>query len=168
MNAMSEPRLEKVTVNIGVGSDGQSLENARNLLERLTECKPVTTHARKRVPSFKLRKGDAIGIKVTMRGKGAREFVEKALKTKDNALQKRSFDDNGNVAFGVKEYIDFPGAKYDPKIGMIGFDVCLSLRKAGSNISRRRIAPRRVPKRHRVKADESRAFMQKEFNVRIY
>ncbi|MFA4946561.1 MAG: 50S ribosomal protein L5 [Candidatus Micrarchaeia archaeon] len=164
---MSEPRLEKVTVNIGAGASGQPIENARTLLERLTGGKPVTTKARRRDPAFKLRKGDEIGAKVTLRGVSARTFLDKALETRDRELSARSFDNFGNLSFGVKEYIDFPGAKYDPKLGMIGFDVCVSLRKPGSNIAKRRIAPRRLPRKQRVSAPEARAFMEREFKVKV-
>ncbi|OIO27927.1 50S ribosomal protein L5 [Candidatus Micrarchaeota archaeon CG_4_10_14_0_2_um_filter_60_11] len=167
MNPMQQPRLEKVTVNIGVGASGQPLDNARTLLERLTGGKPMTTRAKRREPSFHLRQGDEIGVKITLRGKTAKEFVKKAFDARDNEISTRSFDEYGNVSFGVKEYIDFPGAKYDPKLGMIGFDVCLSLRKPGANISKRRIAPHRVPKRHRVSSRESREFIAKEYGVTI-
>ena len=165
MNSMQSAKLEKVTVNIGVGHSGQDLENARELLETLTGAKPVKTKARRRDPSFKLRKGDEIGVKVTLRGQKAGEFLEKALKARENKVSARSIDRSGNVAFGVREYIDFPGAKYDPNIGMIGFDVCATLSKPGRRISRRRIAPRKVPVRQRVSAGEAREFMEKEFGV---
>jgi len=167
MNPMQAPRLEKLTLNMGAGGAGQPLENARTLIERLTGKKAVTTKAKKRSPEFHLRKGDEIGVKVTLRGKAAADFLGKALQTRDNELPAKSFDGNGNVAFGVKEYIDFPGAKYDPKLGMLGFDVCVSLRRPGANVARRRIAPRRLPRRHRVSAAEAAAFMEKNFGVKV-
>ena len=83
----------------------------------------------------------------------------------ERKVGERSMDGFGNVAFGVKEYIDFPGAKYDPKIGMMGFDVCISLRKPGARIARRRIATRRLPKRQRVSNEEAKAFLSEKFGV---
>ena len=122
---------------------------------------------RLRNPTFKIKKGDNIGTKVTLRGKDAAEFLKKALEVPDNALGERSFDDNGNVAFGVREYIDFPGAKYDPKIGMLGFDVCITLVKKGVRVSRRKIAPARIPRKQRVGRGEAQDFLSKNFGTQI-
>ncbi len=84
-------------------------------LERLADGrKPVETHARRRDPVFKLRKGLPIGTKVTLRGDEAKAFLEKAFTAKRRVLKQSNFDKQGNFAFGVHEYIDFPGAKYDP------------------------------------------------------
>ncbi len=165
MNPLQSIRIEKVTLNVGVGTGGEKLENAKTLLERLSESKAVLTEAHSRNPTWKIRKGDEIGVKVTLRGEKATVFVRKALDAVDNVLKPSSFDRAGNVAFGVKEYIDFPGAKYDPKIGMLGFDVCVTLTKPGARVQRRRVAPRRVPARQRVSPEQAREFMEKTFNV---
>lgn len=157
--------LDKITLNIGVGQGGEALENGRNLLKILTGKSPVTTHARSRNPTFNIRKDDPIGVKVTLRGKEAAEFLKKALDVVDFKIPGRSADENGNVAFGVKEYIDFPGAKYDPKIGMLGFDVCLTLKKPGLRVARRKIASRRLPKKQRVSSQEAKEFLKTTFNV---
>ncbi|MBI5036347.1 50S ribosomal protein L5 [Candidatus Micrarchaeota archaeon] len=163
---MNAARLEKVTVNIGVGAGGQPLENASTLLERLTGRKPIKTLSRIRNPSFNLRQGDAIGVKVTLRGTAAKEFVAKALEVKEKKIKEQSFS-SGNVSFGVPEYIDFPGAKYDPNIGMLGFDVCVTLVKPGARITRRRIAKRSLPLRQKVSKQETVEFMKKEFSVEV-
>ncbi len=167
MNKMQQVKLEKITLNVGVGAPGERLENAKVLLERLSGKKAVLTQAKDRNPTFKLRKGDNIGAKVTLRGKAAIELVKKALDVKDNALPDSSFDKFGNIAFGVKEYIDFPGMKYDPKIGMMGFDISISLTKAGKRISLRRIQKKRLPKKQRVTPIEAKEFMKNQFNIRI-
>jgi large subunit ribosomal protein L5 len=159
--------LEKVTLNIGAGEGGQKLDNARTLLERVTGRKVIATKAKARNPSFKVRKGEPIGVKVTLRGSQAREFLAKALEVVDKKIPNRSFDNYGNVAFGVKEYIEFPGMKYDPAIGILGFDVCLTLSKAGARVGRRRIAKRRVPAKQRVSKQEAMDFLSKEFGVEI-
>lgn len=157
--------LDKITLNIGVGQSGDVLENARALLKILTGKSPATTYARSRNPTFKIRKGDPIGVKVTLRGTDAKEFLKKALDAVDFKVPKKSADENGNVAFGIREYIDFPGAKYDPKIGMLGFDVCITLKKPGIRVSRRRIASRRLPKKQRVSSTEAHEFLEKEFKA---
>ena len=135
MNVMREIKIEKVTVNIGVGTPGDKLENAKTLLENITSKTPVETLARDRNPVFKLRKGLPIGAKVTLRGEDAKSFLEKALTAKKKVLKSQNFDRNGNFAFGVAEYIDFPGARYDPTIGMVGFDVCVTLKRPGKRTS---------------------------------
>ena len=139
-NKMKEIVIDKVTLNIGVGKAGQELENAKTLLQRLSGAKAVPTHAKSRNPVFHIRKGDIIGTKATLRRAPAFEFLKKALKVKTFTLPARSFDKEGNFSFGVPEYIEFPGAKYDPQIGMMGFDVCVTLRRRGFRVARRRHA----------------------------
>ncbi|HLD62935.1 MAG TPA: 50S ribosomal protein L5 [Candidatus Norongarragalinales archaeon] len=159
--------LEKVTLNIGVGESGAALEAAKTLLKNVSGLNPVQTLAKDRNPTFKIRKGDAIGAKITLRGKKAEEVLTRALQSVDKIVSSKSFDDNGNVSFGIKEYIDFPGLKYDPKIGMMGFDVCLSLRKKGLRVSQRRIAKKKLPRKQRVSSAEAKAFLEKTYGVSI-
>jgi len=164
---MQEPRLDKVTLNVGAGAARERLQSAKDLLERITGHKAVLTKAKDRNPTWKLRKGDTVGVKVTLRGKDAAEVLKKSLEAVDYSVPAKSFDRAGNVAFGVREYIDFPGMKYDPKIGMMGFDVCVSLAKPGARIARRRIARRSVPPKQRVRPEEARAFMEKNFKAQV-
>lgn len=159
--------LEKLTLNIGVGEGGQALDAAKMLLKNITGGNPVSTIARDRNPSFNVRKGDEIGTKITLRGKKAEDVLVRALQAADKTLQDKSFDNFGNVAFGVKEYIDFPGLKYDPKIGMMGFDVCLSLRKKGARIANRRIGKRKLPRKQRVSSAEAKGFLEKTYGIQI-
>lgn len=165
-NKMREIRIEKLTLNIGAGEAGQKLENAKNLLSMVTGKKPVITTAKIRNPVFKIKKGDPIGVKVTLRGKDALEVFERSLKAVDRTLQERMFDGNGNLSFGIKEYIDFPGVKYDPKIGIIGFEVCVTLARRGMRPKRRRRAKSIVGKRHRITREEGIAFI-KGMNVTL-
>ena len=164
---MSQVRIEKVTLNIGIGAPGERLENAKFLLEKISGSKPVLTKARSRNPSFKIRKGDDIGVKVTLRKQPSYEVVKRCLDPIDFTLSERNFDATGNVSFGVKEYIDIPGIKYDPKIGMMGFDVAITLSKPGARIRNRRVAFARLPKRQRVSRTEAITFMKSTFNLKI-
>jgi large subunit ribosomal protein L5 len=167
-NKMREILVDKVTVNIGVGAPGDKLEQAKSLLERLTaDRKPVETTARRRDPVFKLRKGLPIGTKVTLRGGEARAFLEKALIAKRKALKSSNFDKQGNFAFGVHEYIDFPGAKYDPAISMFGFDVCVSLARRGRRVSARMLQASKIGRSHRISKDEAMEFAKNAFGVKI-
>ena len=167
MAALNQVFLEKLTLNIGVGEGGQALENARTLLERISSRTPVTTIAKTRNPTFNIRKGDAIGTKITLRGKSAEDVLTRALVAVDKRILQKSFDAYGNVSFGVKEYIDFPGVKYDPKIGMLGFDVCVSLRKKGVRVAKRRRANRKLPRKQIVSVKEASDFMQKTYGANI-
>ena len=165
-NAMKEITVQKVTLNIGAGEAGQKLENAKALLGMVSGRKPAVTTAKIRNPLFKIKKGDPIGAKVTLRGKEAKGLLERAFKAVDYTLPGRSFDANGNFSFGIKEYIDFPGVKYDPKIGIIGFDVCVTLARRGGRTARRRRARSRIGKKHRVTKEEGVAFVQ-GMNVKV-
>jgi large subunit ribosomal protein L5 len=168
MADMREIVIEKVTVNIGVGAPGDKLEQAKSLLARLTENrKPVETQARRRDPVFKLRKGLPIGAKITLRGPSAKTFLEKALIAKRKLLKQSNFDKQGNFAFGVHEYIDFPGAKYDPAIAMFGFDVCVSLGRRGRRVIARKIRSSKIGKAHRISKEEAMEFAKNAFSVRL-
>jgi len=167
MNKMREVVLEKVTLNIGVGEAGEKLENAKRLLEKITEMKPVPTKARVRNPTFKIRQGDNIGAKVTLRGTKAEEVAKKALDTLDFKILTTCFDTSGNFSFGVKEYIDYPGLKYDPKIGMMGFDVCVTLKRRGYRIAKRRVARAKISQKHRVTKVEAIEFAKKQFGAKV-
>ncbi len=165
-NPMQQIRVEKVTLNIGAGKDQGKLENGIKLLKNITGINPVKTFTQKRIPSWGLRPGLPIGCKITLRNKQAAEMVKKLLEAKDNILTENQFDDYGNIAFGIAEYIDIPAVKYDPKIGIIGLEVCITLQRPGFRIKRRRIKKRKVPKKHGIPKEESIDFMQKNFNVK--
>jgi large subunit ribosomal protein L5 len=165
-NPMKEIRIEKLTLNIGAGEAGPKLDNAKTLLSLITKKTPVTTTAKIRNPLFKIKKGDPIGAKVTLRRQEAIDVFERALKAVDRTIPERAFDENGNFSFGVKEYIDFPGVKYDPKIGIIGFDVCVTLSRRGMRPARRRRLKARVGHSHRIKREEGIAFV-KSMNVTV-
>ena len=167
LNLVTKIVLDKVTLNVGVGGEGEPLENALALLERITGQKPAKTKARSRNPTFNIRKGDFIGTKVTLRGAKAKEVLSRAVESIDSALKETSFDANGNLSFGIKEYIDFPGMKYDPKIGMMGFDVSVTLVKPGVRVARRRIASRRLSRKQRVSKEEAQDFMKTVFKANI-
>ena len=93
--------------------------------------------------------------------------MKNALTAKDNSLKKNCFDNQGNFGFGIKEYIDLPGTKYDPKLGIKGFNVLVSLEKKGYRIKRRKNKSRKIPIKHRVTKEEAINFMKKEFGVEI-
>ncbi|MEW5997063.1 MAG: 50S ribosomal protein L5 [Candidatus Micrarchaeota archaeon] len=166
-NPMRQITIEKVTANIGIGASGDRLDNAKELLSKLTGAKVVLTKAKKRNPTFKLRPGLEIGVKTTLRGARAFEFLEKSLAARKKTLHAGNFDHRGNFSFGVHEYIDFPGAKYDPKIGMMGFDVCVTLRRRGKRVGERRLKRSKVGRHHLVSKEEGIGFARAALGVKV-
>jgi large subunit ribosomal protein L5 len=157
--------IEKVTVNIGVGAAGEKLEKAKKLLEKLTGQKPIETTAKKRIPTWNLKPGLAIGTKVTLRREKAKEFLKMVLESVDKKVKQSNFDNLGNFSFGIHEYIDVPGFKYDPDIGILGFDVNVTLQKWGYRVKKRKRKTSHISKKHNITKEESEEFFKKNFNV---
>jgi large subunit ribosomal protein L5 len=167
MNKMQEILIEKVTVNMGIGQTGEELDKGIEILELITNAKPVKTKAKIKQPGWGIREGLTIGAKVTLRKEKAKEFLEKALKAKEKKLSEKNFDRSGNFGFGIKEYIDLPGIKYDPTKGIRGFDVLVTLKKPGYRIKIRKIHKKKLPLKHRVTKEQAIEFMKKKFGVEI-
>lgn len=159
--------VEKLTLNFGAGKEQRHLEKGVKLIKTLTGIEPVKTRAKKRINAWGLRPGLPIGCKLTLRGEKAKEMLRKLLEAKDNELNNNNFDNNGNISFGVPEYIDIPGMKYDPDIGVIGFQVSLTLQRPGFRIRRRRRFQRKIGNKNSIKKDDSISFMTEEFNIKI-
>ncbi|MBI3035669.1 50S ribosomal protein L5 [Candidatus Woesearchaeota archaeon] len=167
MNQMKNIRIEKVTLNIGAGKDQTRLEKGLALLRSITDSTPVKTITKKRIQEWGLRPGLPIGCKLTLRKNKAVKMLPRLLGAVDNRLSERQFDQNGNIAFGIPEYIEIPGVKYDPKIGIMGLEVCVTLERPGFRIKRRRILSRKIPPRHRISKEEAIGFMSEQFNLKI-
>jgi large subunit ribosomal protein L5 len=167
VNPMTMPRIEKVTVNIGVGDGGEKLEKAEKLLQKLTGLKPRRTFGKVNNRELGVRPGMPIGCKATLRGQNAEDFVRRALYTRHNRIHDWSFDNQGNLQFGVADHTTFQGERYDPEIGVYGMDVCITLEKPGHRIKRRRAYARKVPMRHRVTRDEAKEFLSKAFEIEV-
>jgi len=134
-SVMQVPRIEKITLNMGVGeaiSDKKVLEHATNDLTAISGQKPVTTVARKSVAGFKIREGYPIGTKVTLRGERMWEFLERLIsisipRIRDfRGLNPKSFDGRGNYSMGVREQIIFPEIEYDKIDKIRGLDVTIT------------------------------------------
>jgi large subunit ribosomal protein L5 len=124
-NIMREIRIEKITLNMGCGTDKNKLDRAKKLLETLSGQKVLTTLSKKR-STFGVIKGKPIGVKVTLRKENALKFFRGALSAVDNELKESQIDE-GNFSIGIKEYIDLPDVQYDPEVGIVGLDVCVTL-----------------------------------------
>jgi len=134
-SVMQVPRIEKITLNMGVGeaiSDKKVLEHATNDLTAISGQKPITTVARKSVAGFKIREGYPIGTKVTLRGERMWEFLERFIsisipRIRDfRGLNPKSFDGRGNYSMGVREQIIFPEIDYDKIDKIRGLDVTIT------------------------------------------
>lgn len=134
-NVMQVPRIEKVTLNMGVGEavgDKKLIENAVADLERLSGQKPVVTKARKSVAGFKIREGWPIGCKVTLRGDRMWDFLDRLVhiaipRVRDfRGLNPKSFDGRGNYSMGVREQIIFPEIDYDRVDKIRGLDITIT------------------------------------------
>ncbi|MBI2140052.1 50S ribosomal protein L5 [Candidatus Woesearchaeota archaeon] len=167
MNPMKSIKVEKVTLNIGAGKDQTILDKGVLLLKAITSQNPIKTKTAKRIPEWGLRPGLPIGCKVTIRGKKAYELLARLLDAREFRLMEKQFTDEGNLSFGIPEYIDIPGMKYDPKIGVIGLEVCVTLERPGFRIKRRWYLQRKVPKGHRIGKVEAMQFMKERFNAKI-
>ena len=134
-SVMEVPKLEKITINMGVGEaskDKKILENALNDLEAISGQKPVVTKAKQAVSTFKIREQYPIGCKVTLRGNKMYDFFERLInlaipREKDfRGLNQKSFDGMGNYNLGIKEQIIFPEIDYDKIDKLRGMDIAIT------------------------------------------
>ena len=166
MENSQQIRLSKLTLNIGAGEPGDKLNKALKLLELLSNAKPVKTKTQKRIPTWGIRPGLAIGAKVTLRGKKAEEVLKTLLKALDNKLPATKFDTRGNFSFGIKEYIDIPGVEYEPSIGIIGLEAAATLARPGFRIAHR-LKKSKIGAQHKITREQAFAFMKEKFNMKI-
>ncbi len=134
-NVMAVPRLEKITLNMGLGEsarDKKVIENAVAELSAITGQKPVVTYARKSIAGFKLREGMPLGVKVTLRRERMYEFLDRLItiatpRIRDfRGLNPKSFDGRGNYSMGVREQIIFPEIDYDKIDALRGMDITIT------------------------------------------
>lgn len=166
-NPMRNIKIEKVSLSMGTGTDMDRLDKGMKLLQMISGKKPVKTLAKKRIPTWSIRPGLPIGCKVTLRGKEAEEKLRILLKAVDDKLSPDNFDEQGNFSFGIKEYIDLPHMDYIYELGILGFQVSVSLSRAGYRVKERKYLRRKIGKSHVVSKQEGIEFMRTAFNVVI-
>ena len=134
-NQLEVPKINKIVLNMGIGenvSDSKKINSAVDALELISGQKPVKTIAKKAIAGFKLREGLPVGVKVTLRKKVMYEFIDRLInialpRVRDfRGLNNKSFDGNGNYAFGIKEHIIFPEINYESVTDIWGMDVVIS------------------------------------------
>jgi large subunit ribosomal protein L5 len=142
---MQVPRLEKITLNMGVGeavADKKILQNAMEDLQKISGQKPIVTIARKSIAGFKIREGMPIGCKVTLRRDRMYEFLDRLVniaipRIRDfRGLSPRSFDGRGNYSMGVREQIIFPEIDYDKIDAIRGIDITITTSAASDDEAR--------------------------------
>lgn len=133
-NIMQVPRLEKISVNMGVGeaaANSKAIDGALSDLTTITGQKPAVTKAKKSLASFKLREGQTVGARVTLRGDRMYEFLDRVIslatpRIRDfRGLPEKSFDGHGNYTFGVTEQLIFPEINYDRVDTVRGMDITI-------------------------------------------
>ena len=131
-SAMEVPRLEKIVINIGVGDGAREekfIEAAKNELAEITGQQPVVTKAKKSIAGFKLREGQPIGVKVTLRGERMYNFMEKLIRValprvRDfRGISDKAFDGFGNYTLGIKDQLIFTEVNYDDVVKLRGMDI---------------------------------------------
>lgn len=152
-NLMRALRIEKVTLNIGCGTDQEKIERAKKLLEMLSSQKPVVTLSKKR-STFGVPERKPIGVKVTLRKDRAEEFFNRVLQSLDNKMKGAQLDNQGNINIGIREYIDLPNIKYSHDVGMLGLNCCVTLQRLGYRIKRRRIQQRDISSKSKINKEE--------------
>ena len=166
-NSMKKIFLSKVVLNMGVGKSGEPIEIGKKTLLQITGKKPNTRNAKKSQRDWGVRKGEPIGVAITVRDDDAIELLKRLLIAKDNKINERSIDNEGNVSFGIKEHIDIPGIKYDPQIGILGLEVSIALARSGFNIKLRSKNKSKIGKKHRISKDDTIKFLTEDFGVQI-
>jgi large subunit ribosomal protein L5 len=166
-NVMKDVYVDKVVVNIGVGESGAELEKALKILELVTKKHGVKTKCKVKLPTWGIRPGLPIGCKTTIRGKEAIDFIGLTLRAKKHILKKKSFSKDGNFSYGIKEYLDVPGIKYNPELGIRGFDVCVSLRRRGYRVKLRKIKAAKLGKKHLITKEDAMEFAIEKLKVVI-
>jgi large subunit ribosomal protein L5 len=166
-NPMRHPYLEKVVLNIGVGTSGEELERASMVLEDISKQKPAKRMASKSVKEWGIRKGTPIGVMVTIRGESAEKLLKRLLIVYNNRILRKSFDDYGNFSFGIEEHISIPNIEYDNTIGIWGLNVTCRIVRKGIRIRTRRKKRTKVKKSHYVSKEEAQYFMRKFFKAKL-
>ncbi len=167
MNPMRDVRIEKITLNIGVGQPGDKLDKATKLLSTISGLKAVQTKTMKRIPTWGLRPNLPLGTKVTIRGKKAFDLLGRLFKAGNNKIKETKFDQFGNFSFGVEEYINIPGVEYDPEVGVIGLEVAVTLSRSGYRIKIRKNRRNKIGLKHKVTKQDAIEFVKKAFKVEV-
>ena len=152
---------------MGVGKSGDAIEVAKKALDQISGKKSCARDAKETQRDFGVRKGEPIGVAVTIRGEDAIELAKRFFEAKGNQLNGHHLIILVIFHLELREHIDIPGVKYDPTIGILGLDIAVTLTRPGYGIRTRSKHKASVGKTHRITSQEAKDFVSKEFGVTI-
>lgn len=162
-NVMEKIKLEKII--LGVGGTGEVLEKGIKIIERITLKKASRRKSKKRIPTLGVRPGLEIGAMITIR-KNPEEMLKRLLVAKENTLKIKQASEN-TLSFGIKEYIEIPGMEYQRDIGIVGFDVTITLKRAGKRTGLKKIGRGKKSTRQIISKEEVIKFMEENFQTKF-
>jgi len=166
-SSMKKISLEKVVLNMGLGKSGDIIEIAKKALNQISGKKPCERAAKETQRDWGIRKGEPIGVSVTVRGEDAKALLKRLLEAKGDVVKGKSFDNFGNLSFGINEHIDIPGVKYEPQIGILGLGISITLSRPGYGIRNRSKHKASLGKHHIITSQEAKDYLVKEYGVTI-
>ncbi|MDE1861544.1 MAG: 50S ribosomal protein L5 [Thaumarchaeota archaeon] len=166
-SSMKKITVAKVVLNMGVGKSGEPIERAKRALLQISGQQPSPRMARATQRDWGVHKGEPIGVAVTVRKQPALDLLKRLFAAKGNQIKGSSFDNFGNISFGIREHIDIPGVKYDPNIGIVGLNISISLTRPGFNIRVRSKHKASVGEGHIITGDVAKEFLTREFGVQV-
>lgn len=164
---MKKITVAKVVLNMGVGKSGEPIERAKRALEQISGQKPSPRAAKATQRDWGVHKGEPIGVAVTLRKEPAIALIKRLFTAKGSQIKGSSFDNFGNISFGIREHIDIPGVKYDPNIGIVGLNISISLTRPGFNIRIRSKHKASVGHGHTITADDAKAYLSQTFGIQV-
>ncbi len=162
-NVMRNIKLDKVILNIG--GVGEKLDKGEILLKTISEKKPIKVKAVKRIPTWNVRPGLEVGVKVTLRGEDALNMIKKLLPAIDNTLKEKQIQNNC-FSFGIHEYIEIPGIEYIREVGIMGFEVSVVFSRAGKSVETKKVK-RGKSRRLTVTREEIENYLVSNFKTDI-
>lgn len=162
-NIMRTIRIEKIVLNVGGTED--KLKKGSILIEKLGGAKPTKVVAKKRIPTWGVRPGLEVGVKLTLRGKEAEEKLKWFLDGVGNTLKEKQIQKNF-LSFGIKEYIEIPKAEYIREVGIMGFEVTVVFARTGKRVGIKKIKKGTV-RRNDVSIEEVKKFMEDNFQTKF-
>ncbi len=161
-NPMRKIKIEKVVLS--AGATGDNLIKSKKLLELISGKKAQVIASQKRIPDFGVNPGLEVGTRVTLRGKEAMDLLRRLLGAEDNTIKTRQVSQN-HFSFGIKEYIEIPGMKYQREIGIRGLNITVVFLRSGFRVKRKKIKFGYVSDKQYVSKEEIIKFMEDEFST---
>lgn len=163
-NPCRQIKIEKILLS--AGAVDKELEKSKRLLEFISGRKAQLIASQKRIPSFGVRPGLEVGVRITIRGKEMTVLLRRLLGALDNQLKSKQISPN-HFSFGIHEYIDIPGMEYQRDIGIKGFNVTVVFIRQGVRVARKKIKMGSLPKKQQISPEEIIKFMEENFKTKF-